>query len=196
MFLSRPLRSKATDIGCLFRFEAEIGYFPRCLRSCPLGQCRLRYAPGGCLPVVASLLPHGTRLMPLSALRASNHRPTIDCLRSDETSEGAARANLGRNGPYLTALPSKALVLHHSFVHLYIYSSEEIHQPFLDYASPLSHTLSASLPPLLRRGLSPARNQRRLPDYRLYQVRRDDSGRIIPDHLANQIRRNYTRCII
>ena len=33
---------------------------PPLLRSCPTGACRLRYALGGCLPVVASLLPHGT----------------------------------------------------------------------------------------------------------------------------------------
>ena len=42
--------------------------------------------------------------------------------------------------------------------------------------------ISSETAPLLRRGLSPARNQRRLPDYRLYQVRRDDSGLQLQGH--------------
>ncbi|MBR6457566.1 MAG: hypothetical protein IKS71_03105 [Bacteroidales bacterium] len=33
---------------------------PPLLRSCPDGAYRLRFALGGCLPVVASLLPYGT----------------------------------------------------------------------------------------------------------------------------------------
>ena len=45
-------------VGVTLRYAKPL--LPPLLRSCPTGACRLRYAPGGCLPVVASLLPHGT----------------------------------------------------------------------------------------------------------------------------------------
>ena len=41
-------------------FAERKTFSPPLLRSCPTRAYRLHYALGGCLPVVASLLPHGT----------------------------------------------------------------------------------------------------------------------------------------